>query len=330
MIETMGRRALGRMVSGRGRHSMARPKRTGSVRRRRAGRLGAVVFLAAAAALAAFLTEGSSPATTGPVLRLMPSHLVATAATRARGSSSAPASPAPCWASTNWSGYAVSQSTPSGLPCLPGTGATYAAVSGTWTVPTVTGSRFTSSYSAAWAGIDGFTNSSLIQAGTEQDYYGGKAHYGAWWEILPAPETAIPSITVQPGDSVTVSIAKVSATQWSISVTDNGKAGHAAQPPFTTTQSYSGPGSSAEWILEAPSVNGRTATLASYGSDTFDQASADGASPGLQAGWAGEMVSGGFFRSQAISTPSGPDTGAPPGDGFAVAYGSQAPSAPSS
>jgi hypothetical protein len=266
-----------------------------------------------------------------PVIRMVPAHALGAASPRARSSSSAPTSTAPCWASTNWSGYAVSETSPSGLSCLPASGEAYTSVTGTWTVPTVTGSRGTTAYSAAWAGIDGFTDSSLIQAGTEQDFYGNSAHYGAWWEILPAAETVIPSITVQPGDSITVAITKTTATTWSITLTDNGKPGHAPQAPFTTTQTYSGAGTSAEWVLEAPEVNGRVATLAQYGSTTFDLSTVDGQSPALKAGTAGEMVQqSGFFRSQVVSMPSNPDTGPPVGDGFSVAYGSTAPPPPTS
>jgi Peptidase A4 family len=275
------------------------------------------------------LVVGFSPArSAAPVVRLLPGHLLGTATSRARGSTAASTS-SPCWASSNWSGYAVSETAPAGLSCVPASGTAYTGVAGTWVVPTVTGSR-QSTYSAAWAGIDGFANSDLIQAGTEQDYTGRSAHYSAWWEILPAAETVIPSITVKPGDTITVSIAKVSAGQWSITLTDKGSTVHAAQPPFTTTQSYSGPGTSAEWILEAPTVNGRQATLASYGSTAFDPDAANGAAPGLAAGSGGELVQGSFFRSQVVSIPSGPDTGPAPADGFAIAYGSNAPPAPSS
>jgi hypothetical protein len=207
-------------------------------------------------------------------------------------------------------------------------------VRATWTVPAVPSGGRQTSYSAAWTGIDGFTNSNLIQAGTEQDVIRGVPHYAAWWEILPAAETVIPSITVEPGDSITVSIAQVAGTTsgttspWAITLTDNGQAHHAAQLPFTTTQAYSGPGTSAEWILEAPQVGGRIATLAPYGSTTFDLGSANGASPGLAAGSSGEMTQGSFFRSAVVSIASAPDTGAPGGDGFAAAYGSVAPPAP--
>lgn len=292
--------------------------------------LAVIAGIGALALLSAGLS--TAPAAATPVVRLLPDHLVgsASAATKARGSSPANNAPSPCWASSNWSGYAVSETAPTGLPCVPASGTAYTSVAGTWTVPTVTGSRFSTAYSAAWTGIDGFTDSDLIQAGTEQDYTGGRAHYSAWWEILPAAETVIPSITVEPGDTVAVSITKVSAAQWSITLTDNGSTVHAAQPPFSTTQSYSGPGTSAEWILEAPTVNGRQATLASYGSTKLDPDAANGLAPGFIAGTSGEMVQSGFFRSQVISIASGPDAGPPPADGFGVAYGSTAPPAPSS
>ena len=48
--------------------------------------------------------------------------------------------------------------------------------------------------SSAWIGVDGFNNSNLIQTGTEEDYYSGAAHYNAWWEILPASETALAEV----------------------------------------------------------------------------------------------------------------------------------------
>jgi hypothetical protein len=208
-------------------------------------------------------------------------------------------------------------------------------VSGTWTVPTVSGSRTQTTYSAAWTGVDGFTNSSLIQAGTEQDVVRGVARYSAWWEILPAAETVIPSITVQPGDVITVSIAQVTGTaNWTITLTDKGHTGHAAQPPFTITKTYSGPGTSAEWVLEAPQVGGRIATLASYGSTVFDQGtvtnpgSTSAVSPNLAGGTSGEMAQGNFFRSTVVSIASAPDNGSPAGDGFGIAYGSVAPAAP--
>lgn len=205
------------------------------------------------------------------------------------------------WASSNWSGYAI-------------TSRPFTSITGTWVVPTVSGSKHGATYSSSWTGIDGFNNSDLIQAGTEQDFYNGRAHYYAWWEILPAAETRISSVAVRPGDRVTVSISK-RASGWAINLTDS------RTTSFTTTQSYFGPGTSAEWIEEAPSVGGRIARLAKYSTATFDPGTVNGSSPGLAAADGGVMIQ----RNAQVSTPSNPDHEA---DGFKVAYGSTAPSPP--
>jgi hypothetical protein len=208
------------------------------------------------------------------------------------------------WSSSNWSGYAV-------------TGSGFNSVGGTWTVPAVARSR-KATYSSNWIGIDGFNNSNLIQTGTESDYYNGAAHYGAWWEILPAAETVITTITVRPGDVMTAAITHGSGSSWTITIKDvtTGRS-------FTTVQSYSGQQTSAEWIEEAPSVGGRIAPLANYGTATFDPGTVNGGSPHLVASDGGAMVQKGV----QVSTPSNPDGDA---DGFRTAYGSTAPAPPSS
>src|SRR6476646_1135826 len=145
------------------------------------------------------------------------------------------------WSSSNWSGYAKT--------------GTFTKATGQWIVPGAARSKG-STYSSAWVGIDGFNNSSLIQTGTESDYYGGSAHYAAWWEILPAAETVIPSITVHSRDHMSAPLTKGSGNTWTITLSDTttGKS-------LTTTQNYTGPGSSVEWVEEAPSIGGHVATL---------------------------------------------------------------------
>jgi hypothetical protein len=172
--------------------------------------------------------------------------------------------------------------------------------------------------SSNWIGIDGYNNSSLIQTGTESDYYGGRAHYDAWWEILPAAETVIPSISVHAGDVMAASITKGSGSSWTITITDKttGKS-------FSTLQNYKGPQTSAEWIEEAPTVGGRVGTLANYGLGTFDPGTVNGVNPLLNPSESGVMVQN---RVQ-VSTPSNPDGDT---DGFTAAYGSTAPAPPSS
>src|SRR5215472_2026642 len=219
------------------------------------------------------------------------------------------------WASSNWSGYAV-------------TGGPYTSITGSWTVTKVTGSSRGATYSSTWIGIDGFNDSNLIQTGTEADYYNGSAHYNAWWEILPAAETPIATISVQPGDVLSANIFKITsgtnAGKWSITISD-ARGGQS----FTTIQAYSGQLTSAEWIQEAPSVGGRIATLAQYGSPlTVDPGTVNGGNPGLVAADGGVMVQRhGFFGSTQVSTPSNPDSDS---DGFNMAYGSQTPAVPGS
>ena len=208
------------------------------------------------------------------------------------------------WSSSNWSGYAI-------------TGGPYNSITGEWVVPAVSATR-KSTYSSSWIGIDGFNNSNLIQTGTEQDYYSGTTHYDAWWEIRPAAETVIPSLTVHPGDVFTASISNNGNGTWTIRINDTTSGGS-----FTTTQSYSGPQSSAEWIQEAPTVGGRVAPLAHYGETTFDPGTVNGGNPGLVAADGGTMVQG----RATVSTPSNPDGDT---DGFKVEYGSTQPAPPAS
>jgi hypothetical protein len=213
------------------------------------------------------------------------------------------------WTSTNWSGYAT-------------TGAGYTAATGSWRVPPVNppsakkGLRH-SYFSSTWVGIDGFANSSLIQAGTEQDWINDAPVYQAWWEILPAAETPIATITVHPGDLMVVSITR-GTPKWTITVTDS-----TTGQSFGTQQTYSGPATSAEWIHERPFVGRRLAQLPADGNAIFDNGTVNGANPGLVIGDSGTMFKG----KHAISTPSLPDHDT---DGFAVAYGAIAPAPPSS
>lgn len=246
-------------------------------------------------ALAVIALGASSPVVAVPAMTAI-THHPRISASRPHGSLG--------WSSSNWSGYAV-------------TGSGFSSAAGSWVVPSVSATN-KATYSSSWVGIDGFNNSSLIQTGTEQDYYNGSAHYNAWWEILPAAETVIPSVPVKPGDVMTASITKGSGSSWTITINDvtTGKS-------FTTVQTYNGQQTSAEWIEEAPTVGGRVAPLAHYGQATFDPGTVNGGNPHLTASEGGVMVQN---RVQ-VSTPSGPDGDT---DGFNVAYGATAPAPPSS
>jgi hypothetical protein len=237
--------------------------------------------------------------------------------------------PFPGWTSLNWSGYAVQHLS------------SYSGVTGNWTVPQVTGcsahGRFAACYSAAWAGIDGFDNSSLIQTGTEQDYSNsGGPSYQAWWTtsslgFLEQPISSGCSSgeahcgQVAAGDPMTATIS-ISSGAATVTLTDKSTShGWTFSPPSPI--SYSGPMDSAEWIMEAPTVGGSIATLPTYNTFPFDPNSVNGnSSPALVASDGGELVKG----STVYSIPSTPDTGQNEADGFNMAYGSTAPNPPSS
>lgn len=150
--------------------------------------------------------------------------------------------------STNWSG-------------LGGAGTGIQGAGGHWVVPAVVNSP-TPRYSATWVGVDGLNNSNLIQTGTSQDTTDG---YFAWIEILPANESPIvdqygnPAV-VRSGDQITASVAEASAGIWTIYLSDSTQNWYFEQNFY-----YYGPGQSAEWIEEAPTVNGVQSSPANFG-----------------------------------------------------------------
>lgn len=160
--------------------------------------------------------------------------------------------------SLNWSGYAVT----------PGSGIT--AVASTFKVPSA--GLDPPGFAATWAGIGGYNTSDLIQAGVEEDSLPSNPllgnQYQAWYEILPASETPISNCsgdancTVTPGDQVSVDIHNVSGNTWSISLTDAGKWSWSHNIPYSSSES------SAEWILEAPTLVAQT-VLANVGTVPF-------------------------------------------------------------
>jgi hypothetical protein len=144
------------------------------------------------------------------------------------------------------------------------------SVSGSWVVPEVNVSN-EDAFSAAWIGIGGQLDNSLIQVGTEHDSINGEAVYSAWYELLPNDATTIPVIDPSPGDQITASIYLVNSTtnEWSIEIVDVTK-GQSFYEDFF----YDSSRLSAEWIVERPTVNNRLSTLADFETVTFTNASA--------------------------------------------------------
>jgi hypothetical protein len=168
-------------------------------------------------------------------------------------------------------------------------------VKGSWTIPSVSCTSSTT-YAAFWAGIDGFTSSTVEQTGVLDECYQGTAYYYAWYEFYPsAPVYLTSQVPVKAGDVIYAEVS-YALTKFTATLTDE-----------TTTKSYSvtvsvsrARRSSAEWIAEAPSsfsgilplanfdiayygvdytkiastsyatINGVTAALNSFGSSVYE------------------------------------------------------------
>jgi hypothetical protein len=142
-------------------------------------------------------------------------------------------------------------------------GKSFTSVIGTFNVPSLRPSSGPTTTSE-WVGIDGATNSSLIQAGVTEMYDPTTKSVStyAWWEILPAANTPI-QMSVSTGDLCTVTIYQVSGSTWDINLEDN-----TSGQTFNTEQSYYGPRTSMEWIVEAPlGASGKEDVLGQYTPD---------------------------------------------------------------
>jgi hypothetical protein len=131
-------------------------------------------------------------------------------------------------------------------------GGTYTSVTASWVQPDVTCTGSTTS-AANWVGLDGFDNSALEQVGTASDCVGGKAEYGAWWEVLPALETPYSGVVVKPNDHLTASVTYEGSGMFTMSLTNSTEG-------WTKTTTHAGsPGfrnSSAEVVSEMDGVDG--------------------------------------------------------------------------
>ncbi len=151
--------------------------------------------------------------------------------------------------SRNWSGYAVRSTTHA-----------ISGVSGTFVVPGVTSPPI--GIAATWAGVGGFKTHDLIQAGVvEETQFFGRRYY-AWYELLPAGVVHLhgcrsdAKCTVSKGDHMAVTVHQIGADRWHIALTDEG------HWSWSKSVSYTSSRSSAEWVLESPTIGAGQAPLA--------------------------------------------------------------------
>jgi hypothetical protein len=194
------------------------------------------------------------------------------------------------------------------------------SIGGQWTVPTVT--QHTAGQAEAssdWIGIGGgcidagctATDSTLIQTGTEQDVSAtGQATYNAWYELVPAPELQITSLTVHPGDRMSASISEVvsGSNAWNVTLKDL-----TTGQSFSTTVPYSSTHTTAEWIEETPlliGTNAGFAALPNLSNPAFGSATTNGQPAGLKASEELDLTDS---NGNVIGAPSAPNATA---DGF--------------
>ena len=232
------------------------------MRQRAAGTAGLVI----AAALAGAVTAAPAASTTTSAAAVTHVH-------RLHGLTSGGRSAARH--SLNWAGYIE-----------PGR---FTSASGSWRVPTL---RTTvDGYSSTWVGVDGATSGDgyLLQTGTEQDVVHGRASYYAWYEVITptdvAPERPIRGMTIHPGDVMTATLTRNSATSWTFSLRDN-----TLRETGSLRVSYAGRGRSAEWIEEDTDVDGTISRAPDWQSVAFSGATVDGADANLSYRMAVDLV----------------------------------------
>ena len=215
--------------------------------------------------------------------------------------------------SQNWSGYNQGSQALGGVM--------FHQVAGDWTVPTPSQHRpGEAEYSSDWIGIGGgcvnaactVGDNTLIQTGTEQDVASnGKRTYTAWYELIPAPETLIPSMIVHPGDRMHAIVEEqvAGSNVWTITLTNR-----TTGQTFKTTKAYSSSHLTAEWIQERPTLitssGTRLAPLPALTNPAFDHARVNHAAAGLKVSQEIQMTNSSGVIIGRASAPD-PDT-----DGF--------------
>jgi hypothetical protein len=166
--------------------------------------------------------------------------------------------------STNWSGYVAQTS----LNKPQNDSVT--DVKGQWVMPSVycPSTSMSVVYSSAWVGIDGYSNGTVEQIGTETDCnYASLVHY-AWYELYPKYPVRI-LLAVNPGDTVNAEVRYMANNQYVMTI-NNLTTGQS----YSTTQKASAKRQSAEWVVEAPSSAGSVLPLANFGTVSFTNATA--------------------------------------------------------
>lgn len=140
----------------------------------------------------------------------------------------------------------------------------YTSVTGTFNAP----SPSSDGSGSAWVGLDGDTcQSAILQTGIDWTYSNGDVSYDAWYEWFPDYEYNFDGITINAGDSITVTVTSSGTTSGTATVTNNSN-GDSVTHDFTDQQGDLC-GENAEWIVEDYEEGSSLVPFADYGSITF-------------------------------------------------------------
>jgi hypothetical protein len=218
---------------------------------------------ARAAGSAAAAPATASPAAIYPGNPLAPAGAVGRREVAAAGAQSAPEAQATV-SSGNWSGYAVSRDH-----------VAYRYVRATFFVPFLNCPQslgHPETYSSHWAGLDGFSSSTVEQDGIEADCVGATPSYHAWYEMYPMAESRV-GLAIRGGDSITATVSySGSSRKFTLEVADNTTGRH-----FSTAQKCKASRcarNSAEVVSESPATYDKNGNLvylplADYGAASF-------------------------------------------------------------
>jgi Peptidase A4 family len=215
----------------------------------------------------------------------------------------------------NWSGYAVTGPTGS-----------VTNVTSSWVVPTGDCAKVPDGYAAFWTGIDGWSDATVEQTGTDSDCVNllgtqaGVPTYYAWFEFYPQVAYLIGDYTseavclagcVYPGDLMTAEVTYLGynppspgpprGQAFTLTITDLTQNWY-----FTTGASVPGAlASSAEWIAETPFGCNTPSEFCPFSDFTkvkygFDYTKAAGTSYATVGGKSGPIGSFGSSVQQAI------------------------------
>ncbi|KAK2051851.1 peptidase A4 family protein [Colletotrichum caudatum] len=149
-----------------------------------------------------------------------------------------------------------------------GTG--YNHVTGTITVPDVSGSR--GAAASAWVGIDGDTcQTAILQTGVS--FY-ADGTFDAWYEWIPDYAYSFSGFGLSVGDQVRMTVDASSKTK-GVATLENLTTGKKVTHSFSSTPSTLCE-TNAEWIVEAFQEGGSQVTLADFGTVKFTAAAASG------------------------------------------------------